>query len=100
MENLHDGRKGTDRVGTKVVQSIDEAIRNCRRKIESKKPESAISPVEVPKEYICTLSKAIMIEPMTIASSQVSSFFFFLLFFIELIYRGFTIQKWRKSKPN
>ncbi|KAL1202811.1 putative U-box domain-containing protein 46 [Cardamine amara subsp. amara] len=60
-----------------VVKAIDEAIRilNCLREVESKKPEFDISPspsvsVEVPKEFICTLSNTIMIEPVIIASGQ------------------------------
>jgi len=59
--------------GGKDHCEIDEAIRilTCLRKIESKNPESDISPVEVPKEFICTLSNKIMIEPMLIASGQV-----------------------------
>ncbi|KAG7602686.1 U box domain [Arabidopsis thaliana x Arabidopsis arenosa] len=58
--------------GGKDHCEIDEAIRilTCLRKIESKNPESDISPVEVPKEFICTLSNKIMIEPMLIASGQ------------------------------
>ncbi|CAH8271493.1 unnamed protein product [Arabidopsis lyrata] len=59
--------------GGKDRGEIDEAIRilTCLRKIESKKPEeSDISPVEVPKEFICKLSKRIMIEPVLIASGQ------------------------------
>lgn len=64
--------------GGKDRGEIDEAIRilTCLRKIESKKPEeSDISPVEVPKEFICKLSKKIMIEPVLIASGQVSEDF-------------------------
>ncbi|XP_010420582.1 PREDICTED: putative U-box domain-containing protein 46 isoform X1 [Camelina sativa] len=58
-----------------VVKAIDEAIRilNClRNRVESSKPESddTIAPVKVPKEFICTLSNTIMIEPVIIASGQ------------------------------
>ena len=61
-----------------VLKAIDEAIRllNRLREVESKKPESDIpsssSPkVEVPKEFKCILSNAIMIDPVTIASGNV-----------------------------
>ncbi|CAL9230762.1 unnamed protein product [Arabidopsis halleri] len=58
--------------GGKDRGEIDEAIRILTRlrKIESKKPESDISSVEVPKEFICKLSKEIMIEPVLISSGQ------------------------------
>ncbi|EOA22782.1 hypothetical protein CARUB_v10003498mg [Capsella rubella] len=76
-EILHDGGGGKDRGETEacfgVVKAIDEAIRilNCLRRVEeSRKPESDISPVKVPKEFICTLSNTIMIEPVIIASGQ------------------------------
>jgi len=75
-EILNDGG-GNDRDETEafsgVVKAIDEAVRilTCLRKVESKIPESDISPVEVPKEFICTLSNTIMIEPVIIASGQV-----------------------------
>ncbi|AED92539.1 ARM repeat superfamily protein [Arabidopsis thaliana] len=74
-EILNDGG-GNDRDETEafsgVVKAIDEAVRilTCLRKVESKIPESDISPVEVPKEFICTLSNTIMIEPVIIASGQ------------------------------
>ncbi|CAE6108176.1 unnamed protein product [Arabidopsis arenosa] len=75
-EIFYDG-VGKDRGETEgssgVLKAIDEAvirILDCMKKVESKKPESDISPVIVPKEFICTLSNKIMIEPMTIASGQ------------------------------
>ncbi|XP_002873884.2 putative U-box domain-containing protein 46 [Arabidopsis lyrata subsp. lyrata] len=74
-EIFNDGG-GKDRGETEdcfgFLKAIDEAIRilTCLRKVESKKPEFDISPVEVPKEFICTLSNTIMIEPVIIASGQ------------------------------
>ncbi|CAH2072443.1 unnamed protein product [Thlaspi arvense] len=59
-----------------VLKAIDEAITilTSLREIESKKPESDISTSaslpEVPKVFKCTLSNAIMIEPVVIASGQ------------------------------
>lgn len=75
-----------------VLKSIDKANRviNCLREVE---PETDIvsppSPekVDVPKEFKCTLSKKIMIEPVIIASGQVrSSFFFFKSNFTNFFY--------------
>ncbi|VYS67217.1 unnamed protein product [Arabidopsis thaliana] len=70
-ENLNDGGV-KDRVET--VKSIDEAIRilNRLKIVESKKRkrESDSSSVEVPKEFKCTLSKTIMIDPVIIFSGQ------------------------------
>ena len=57
------------------MKSIDEAIRilNRLKIVESKKRkrESDSSSVEVPKEFKCTLSKTIMIDPVIIFSGQV-----------------------------
>ncbi|KAG7555689.1 Armadillo, partial [Arabidopsis suecica] len=56
-----------------TVKSIDEAIRilNClKRESKKRKRESDISSVEVPKEFKCTLSKTIMIDPLIISSGQ------------------------------
>ncbi|KAL9810742.1 U-box domain-containing protein 48 [Arabidopsis thaliana] len=70
-ENLNDGGV-KERVET--VKSIDEAIRilNRLKIVESKKRkrESDSSSVEVPKEFKCTLSKTIMIDPVIIFSGQ------------------------------
>ncbi|KFK26070.1 hypothetical protein AALP_AA8G199200 [Arabis alpina] len=62
----------------RVLKAIDEAIRvlTCLKKVESKKnPESdhtssSPAPVEMPKEFKCTLSNNIMIEPVIIASGE------------------------------
>lgn len=70
--------RGESDASSGVLKAIDEAIRllNRLREVESKKPESDIpsssSPkVEVPKEFKCILSNAIMIDPVTIASGNV-----------------------------
>lgn len=81
-ETLSNGGGETESDGSSgVLKAIDEAIRllNRLREVESKKPESDIpssssseSPkVEVPKEFKCILSNAIMIDPVTIASGNV-----------------------------
>ncbi|XP_013627456.1 PREDICTED: putative U-box domain-containing protein 46 [Brassica oleracea var. oleracea] len=72
--------RGESDASSGVLKAIDEAIRllNRLREVESKKPESDIpsssssqSPkVEVPKEFKCILSNAIMIDPVTIASGN------------------------------
>ncbi|CAH8271494.1 unnamed protein product [Arabidopsis lyrata] len=70
-ENLYDD--GGVKDGVETVKSIDEAIRilNClKRESKKRKRESDISPVEVPKEFKCTLSKTIMIDPLIISSGQ------------------------------
>ncbi|CAA7048560.1 unnamed protein product [Microthlaspi erraticum] len=81
-EILSNGGEMKDRVETDAssgaLKAIDEAIRilNRLREVELKTPESDIpssppSPkVKVPKEFICTLSNQIMIEPVVIASGQ------------------------------
>uniref|UniRef100_M4CQG1 ATP-diphosphatase n=1 Tax=Brassica campestris TaxID=3711 RepID=M4CQG1_BRACM len=80
-ETLSNGGGETESDGSSgVLKAIDEAIRllNRLREVESKKPESDIpssssseSPkVEVPKEFKCILSNAIMIDPVTIASGN------------------------------
>lgn len=74
------GRDETDGSSAGVLKAIDEAnrIMNRLKKVESKKPEtdtsSSSSPspnVDVPKEFKCTLSKKIMIEPVIVASGEV-----------------------------
>ncbi|VVB15048.1 unnamed protein product [Arabis nemorensis] len=74
-----DGSKDSDG-SFGVSKAIDEAIRVLTRlrKVGSKNPEtvnpsSSLSPsasVEVPKEFKCTLSNKIMIEPVIIASGE------------------------------
>lgn len=78
-----DGGGSKDRTDTEesfgVLKAIDEAIRalTCLREVGSKNPEthnpssSPSASVEVPKEFKCTLSNKIMIEPVIIASGEV-----------------------------
>lgn len=82
-EILDDGGVSEDRGETdgssRVLKAIDEAVRmlNLLREVESKLPDSdtsSSSPTslpEVPKEFKCMLSHAIMSEPVVIASGQV-----------------------------
>lgn len=69
-EIVHDGvGRGGGKDHLVETDAIDEAVTRiltCLGKVESKKP-----PVVVPKEFICKLSKTIMIEPVIIASGQV-----------------------------
>lgn len=65
-----------------LMKAIDEANRiiNSLREVEPETDILSPSPVkmDVPKEFKCTLSKKIMIEPVIIASGQVrTSFPFF-----------------------
>ncbi|CAF2120179.1 unnamed protein product [Brassica napus] len=81
-EILDDGGVSEDRGETdgssRVLKAIDEAVRmlNLLREVESKLPDSdtsSSSPTslpEVPKEFKCMLSHAIMSEPVVIASGQ------------------------------
>ncbi|EOA20588.1 hypothetical protein CARUB_v10000898mg [Capsella rubella] len=68
---FHDGlgKNGGENEGSnRVLKAIDESvvrILDCLRKVESEKP-----PLKVPEEFICTLSKNIMIQPMIISSGQ------------------------------
>ena len=81
-KNLEDGGVSKDRGETDgsfgALKTIDEAVRilNSLREVETKKPESApttssslaSSAPKVPKEFKCTLSYAIMSEPVVIGS--------------------------------
>ena len=83
-EILDDGGVSEDRGETdgssRVLKAIDEAVRilNRLREVESKMADSdtpssspAASVPQVPKEFKCMLSHAIMSEPVVIASGQV-----------------------------
>lgn len=84
-EILGDGGVSEDRGeadgSSRVLKAIDEAVRilNRLREVESKMAESAdtsssspaASVLQVPKEFKCMLSRAIMSEPVVIASGQV-----------------------------
>ncbi|CAN6811624.1 unnamed protein product [Brassica oleracea] len=83
-EILGDGGVSEDRGeadgSSRVLKAIDEAVRilNRLREVESKMAESAdtsssspaASVLQVPKEFKCMLSRAIMSEPVVIASGQ------------------------------
>ncbi|KAG5403365.1 hypothetical protein IGI04_009484 [Brassica rapa subsp. trilocularis] len=78
-EILDDGGVSEDRGETDgALVAVDEAVRilNRLREVESKMPDSATSSsspasvLEVPKEFKCMLSRAIMSEPVVIASGQ------------------------------
>ena len=93
-EILGDGGVSEDRGqadgSSRVLKAIDEAVRilNRLREVESKMAESAdtsssspaASVLQVPKEFKCMLSRAIMSEPVVIASGQV---WFYLRSFLD-----------------
>ncbi|CAN8244018.1 unnamed protein product [Cochlearia groenlandica] len=68
-----DLRDDTNGSSGAFLREIDEAIGllTCLRKLESDSDTSSSSAsVEIPKEFVCSLSKKIMIDPVIIASGQ------------------------------